>query len=460
MSSPPLSRETHRYRYSPGDELPPPLRSPGGGGLVLLLAGGAPGWAAGVALDIAEAWAQNGRRVVIADLMLEDPLLHERLGVPNLDGMVDVFFYGASLSKTARPVPGRDFYFVPAGTYTADRESVYTHPRWPRIAAGFAEADASLLVLASGDAATLVDTLEGSAELILLGDSAEPPEAGAPPRARLVPAAEEASDGAPAAGSDSPPAPSPSEVPPPPDATLPEGVRVARRTPRHRGLAPFLWLLGAAGVAGGLLYLFLLRNPEALPPAPAPAGEGLAAGPTVRGEIEGVPLPYSVQVVAFNSFAAARDRLREYQDRFTEAPLYISPQAEQGVLYYKLLAGMAADTATAGVLRDALVAADIISEEEAAPGAWSLTRETPLAYQLGEFATQEEAATTADSLLTREIPTYAVGVPTSGGGEAWILYAGAFPDSAAAGTLGATLQQTGIAASLVTRVGPSPGVQR
>lgn len=460
MSSPPYSRETRRYRYSPGDELPPPLRSPGDGGLILLLARDAAGWAAGVALELADAWARNGRRVVIADLMLEDPLLHERLGLPNLDGMVDVFFYGASLSKTARPVPGRDFYFVPAGTYTADRESVYTHPRWPRIAAGFAEADASLLVLASDDAATLVDTLAGNVELILLGDGAEPPRGTVAPRASLVPAADDVVDGAPVAAAAGAPPPPPDVAPPPADATLPEGVRVARRRPRQRGVAPFLWLLGAAGVAGVLGYVFLLRNPAALPPAANPAVEGAAALPAIRGKVEGVPLPYSVQVVAFNSFDAARDRLREYQDEFTEAPFYISPQPEQGVLYYKLLAGMAPDTATAGVLRDALVEADIISEEEAAPGAWSLTRETPLAYRLGEFETQEKAAATADSLLAREVPTYAVGVPLSGGGEAWILYAGAYPDSAAARTLGETLQQSGITAPLVTRVGPRPGAPR
>ncbi len=418
---------------------------------MLLLVGKGAGWAAGVALELAEEWSRNGRRVVLADLMLEDPQLHDRLGMPNLDGMVDVFFYGASLSKTARAVPGRNFYFVPAGTYTADRESVYTHPRWPRIAAGFAEADASLLVLASTDASGLVAALGDQLEVILLGDGAELPPGPVPPRASIVPAARISPADRPAPEISSP-------LPGPPDATLPEGVPVSRRRPRQRGIAPFLWFIAAAAVAGVLLYHFLARNPERLPPAPVPESAP-AATAAIRGQIEGVPLPYSVQVVAFNSFAAARDRLREYQDDFTEAPFYISPQSEQGVVYYKLLAGMAPDTATAGVLRDALVDADIISEEAAAPGAWSLTRETPLAYRLGEFATQQEAAAVADTLLAREIPTYTVSVPFSGGGDAWLLYAGAYPDSAAAGTLGATLQRAGVTAPLVTRVGRSPGAR-
>src|SRR3712207_7773963 len=46
-------------------------------------------WAADAAISMATAWAKAGRRVVLTDLHLQEPILHERLGEPNLDGVVD-----------------------------------------------------------------------------------------------------------------------------------------------------------------------------------------------------------------------------------------------------------------------------------------------------------------------------------------------------------------------------------
>ncbi|HLL47416.1 MAG TPA: hypothetical protein VK399_11950, partial [Longimicrobiaceae bacterium] len=107
-----------------------------GAPVVLLVdAAGDRTWAADAAVALATAWARAGRRVVLADLHLQEPLVHERLGEPNLDGVVDVFLYGASLSRAARPAPGRGFYLISSGTYTEDPGAVLRHPRWPRIAA-------------------------------------------------------------------------------------------------------------------------------------------------------------------------------------------------------------------------------------------------------------------------------------------------------------------------------------
>src|SRR5690606_30542450 len=75
------------------------------GTVVVLLAGGEDRqWAARAAIDLCSEWASDGRRVVLTDLDLEDPLLHRLLGVPNLEGVVDIFVYGASLSRIAKPV--------------------------------------------------------------------------------------------------------------------------------------------------------------------------------------------------------------------------------------------------------------------------------------------------------------------------------------------------------------------
>jgi len=138
--------------------------------VLLVDAAGDSAWAADAAVALATGWARAGRRVVLADLHLQDALLHERLGEPNLDGVVDVFLYGASLSRTARPVPGRGFYLISAGTYTEDPDAVLRHARWPRIAAGFADAQATLLLFVPAAAAGLASLAEWASAAVLLGE--------------------------------------------------------------------------------------------------------------------------------------------------------------------------------------------------------------------------------------------------------------------------------------------------
>jgi hypothetical protein len=50
---------------------------------------------------------RHGQRTVLADLGLDDPMLAERIGMSSMEGVVDIFLYGASLARSARPVPGR-----------------------------------------------------------------------------------------------------------------------------------------------------------------------------------------------------------------------------------------------------------------------------------------------------------------------------------------------------------------
>lgn len=157
--------------------LPPVLdgsRVSRGEPVVLLVdAAGDPEWAADAAIALATGWARAGRRVVLADLHLQDPVVHDRLGEPNLDGVVDVFLYGASLSRTARPVPGRGFYLIPSGTYPEDPGAVLRHPRWPRIAAGFADAQATLLLFVPAEAPGLESLARWAPSSLVLGEPDE-----------------------------------------------------------------------------------------------------------------------------------------------------------------------------------------------------------------------------------------------------------------------------------------------
>src|SRR5439155_1564456 len=79
--------------------------------------------------------AQHGRRVALVDLWIEDPTLHEVVGLTPSEGIVDAFEYGVSLTKAAHEVD--HVFFIAAGAYTAHPGDVFGHERWKKLHGGF-----------------------------------------------------------------------------------------------------------------------------------------------------------------------------------------------------------------------------------------------------------------------------------------------------------------------------------
>lgn len=457
-------------------------------GTVLLLLSGEKdrSWAAEVAIALSSGWARQGRRIVLADLHLEDPLLHHDLGVPNLEGIVDIFLYGASLSRSARPVRDGSFFLIPAGTYTTDLEEIYRHPRWKKLVAGFRGTNATLVLFAPAEGIDLAAVAQWCSEVAMLGTvppsirseverlgmelsgTIEPPLAGRP-------ASNDSESGTEAAllGStgvvdpdvaEETPIPSPAagvddgsvgtalgsldfelELPPPP----------ARRRSTQWGVPGLVWGLLALIVIGIAGYALLTLRPSLLTPteltfpeATLPDSAALLPAPRRVGAL----LPYSVQVKAFTSFAAAQAEVEREERRLGDISLFISPEEIQGILYYKILAGLSTDTLGATRLRDRLVEVGSVDPEDAA-GSWSLLQFTPLAFDLGEFSSKEEASVHADSLGAQKIPAYRAEVPYSDGSRRWQLYGGAFRDSTSASGMGRLLAGAGMYPPLITRSG-------
>lgn len=551
----------HPVAYLPASsELPDRLVPDGGypGPVVLLLDGSTdPRWAAKTAIEIAAAWADAGLRVVLADLHLEDPLLHDRLAEENTDGIVDIFLYGASVARSARPPAGQPFYLIPAGTYTARPEDVYRHPRWAKLAAGFRDANATLLLFAPVDAPGVDALSDQATAAVLLGRGGDhpipvpsssllavlvPPEestaplatidspAGGPsgsPHDPVEPEADVVDEplGAAAAGERSFSEPyeasleagrssdagsgSPTWTDPPSDqrpedpgaAAEPElggpdveerepalvgagtgagpveepagaprsGVAPARRRKRHSGPAPLIWLLVGAGLLVGIAAAAAIMRPElfrGLIGAPAPAGaDGLAAGAAEPMPPPPVPrsladtLPYVVQVRAFRTLDAARAELPELQQRFPSEPFYIVPELTQGVLYFKVMAGILPDTASAFALRGRLVEAGFISPADArsdGPSTWSLIQLRPFTFAVNEFESRSDASAAAESLAGLGIPTYPASIPYSDGSERWRLYGGAYADTIHAEEMRQLLVDADLPAHLVVRVSRPP----
>jgi hypothetical protein len=460
-------------RFDPAvDPLPEALAWHPGytGPAVLLLAGaGDTDWSADAAVALATAWAHSGQRVVLADLHLEDPVLHERVGLPNRDGAVDLCLYGASLSRSAHAIPAAGFHLIPAGTYTADAGAVYGHQRWQKIVAGFRDAQAWLLVYVPADTPHLRELAAWVTDAILLGTPgprntadpvlptglgvravAEPPEGAAPPAESY--AAE-------------PPAPQPTPavvIPPPVSRPDPTPLRraleepVDEGEPRRRWWPLLLVLVALVVIAGFAALIFsragnLNRASVADAPPPVQAAVPVAATPAPAGS----PLPYTVFVTAYQTYDAARRQLEVEQGRFPQTTFYISPEPEQGIVYYKVFAGSLPDTGSATQLRDQLVDTGAIDRNDVAATS-SLIKFSPLSFDLGEFPSRRGAESRADSLAGQGIPAYPVAVPSSGG-ERWRVYGGAFADSANAEFMRDLLARAGLDATLVQRVGRTEG---
>jgi hypothetical protein len=124
-----------------------------------------------VALGLARVQAMH-RRVAVGDLFGEAPPLQALVDEEDAHGIVDSFLFGVSLNRIARQVPDSGELFVmPSGTAPIDPEELFAHPRWKRLAAGFREVGALLVLVAPAEAAHLRDLVDSTDGAIIVGDT-------------------------------------------------------------------------------------------------------------------------------------------------------------------------------------------------------------------------------------------------------------------------------------------------
>jgi hypothetical protein len=127
--------------------------------------------AARAAIGLGRAQARI-RRVAIGDLVGEVEPLQRLVTGDDPHGIVDSFLYGVSLNKIARQVDDTGMLFVmPSGTEPVVTPDIMRNERWRRLAAGFREVGALLLLVASSDAEgvhELASMLDG---VVVVGDA-------------------------------------------------------------------------------------------------------------------------------------------------------------------------------------------------------------------------------------------------------------------------------------------------
>ncbi len=183
------------------------------------------GWAAMRTWELARSAATGERRVALIDLSLDEPALDRMAQNTTDEGIVDAFLYGASLSHVARQQDVPTLYYVGVGTRTNQPAEVWANSRWDRLARGFKNEKAVLIVYVPPGALNRC-ALEADGMIVLAPEGYDPALDVAPGITRKM------NEGVPllavitAAADPSPPEPLPELIPEPPLTTEPEEPRV------------------------------------------------------------------------------------------------------------------------------------------------------------------------------------------------------------------------------------------
>jgi hypothetical protein len=136
----------------------------------IVVVGADPIATAHVALGIGRVQSDR-RRVAVGDLIGDAPPLHELVPDDDVHGLVDSFMYGVSLNRVAYPVAGeRELFVMPSGTSPIDYEELFLNPRWRRLASGFREVGALLILAAPAHAPHLRHLVDATDGAVLVGD--------------------------------------------------------------------------------------------------------------------------------------------------------------------------------------------------------------------------------------------------------------------------------------------------
>lgn len=137
--------------------------------LVLVL-GDDPRATALAALGVARAQSRR-RRVALGDLLGDAEPIQQLLNTDDPHGLADSFVYGVSLNKIAQPVPQYgELYVLPSGSEVPAYEEIFTNSRWRRLAAGFRETGALLVIAAPAGAEHVADVVQFADGALLVGD--------------------------------------------------------------------------------------------------------------------------------------------------------------------------------------------------------------------------------------------------------------------------------------------------
>jgi hypothetical protein len=389
---------------------------------------------ASVALGIGRSQASH-RRVAVGDLIGDVAPLRELVTDDDPHGLTDAFLYGVSLNKIARQIdPAGNLHILPSGSDQVVQEEILRNDRWRRLASGFQEVGALLLVAAPA-AVPGVEHLIGMVDgVVLVGDVTSPV-----PNARVF-----------------------AEVTSAARRVAPRTAKpVAALTPiperRRRWVIPAAAIAVLVAVTAILGRNYLTRPQTTIAPLrrdSAAASDSLVA--TAAGVDSSPPLvvsnpadsvaasPFAVQIAMVDTEDGAAARVRSGGGDFpvgTYAPVVRG--ADRGT-WYKVVTGAYVDRVRA----DSLLA--FVRRRGLVPQGWGSVIRAPFGLQIDSAASRTQAAPIIADYESRKIPVY--GLLQRDGSVR--IYTGAFETPDEAALFKSALKSTkNIDATLAYRVG-------
>ena len=392
-----------------------------------------------VALGIAKQQVRK-RPVAIGDLLGDAAPLQALAPSGDPHGLADVFEYGVSMDRVARRAVGiKNLFVLPTGTFVTDQAEIMSNRRWSKLAAGFAEEQGLLIIVASVDAPhveALVVQLDGA---VVAGHRAP----ARLPVSRVL-------------GNVRGP-----EAPPPEPKTKPRPsigyVIFTGESPWRSGLAVGIGLaLVAALFAVWLVYRPFARSAWAplwlrgdtmhglvLPMASADDSATATAvhfGLLTPGDSQSVA-PYGLTLVMFNTQAGALLELQRNGASLRAGTF--TPVLIRETPWYRVVAGAYPDSGSAASLLDTLR-----SKGMSDAGRVVIER-FPYALQVERAVPDTGVANRVAMYQSRGLPVYAL-LQTDGTAR---LFAGAFKVREEAALLAESLRAAGVHTTLVFRTG-------
>jgi len=409
--------------------------------------------AAYVALGIAKAEAKH-RRCVLGDLVGDLPPLRELIPDDDVHGISDSFVYGVSLNKIGYEVAGTpNLYLMPSGTDPEIGEKIFRSARWKRLASGFSDLGALLVLVAPSDSPGLSDLIDQIDGAVLVKDA----ELTSSPAAIVL-----------------------ARVPSPtPTLKLPlhrMGERAASLRERAIGWKQRAyswrqskWFYAAtAGVAllviAGIALPFVLsrvgsaepravRAASSTPPVvaapPPPPAETVHVAPPANADDSASASAFAVELFTANTPEGANLFVRKNGGALPAAAVSPVPVDPSKAIWYKVTAG----AYTRRYQADSLLSA--LRRSTVADSGSSITR-TPLALLIDSVPTQggigDAVRAAVQKYEARGLAVYAL-MQDNGGAR---LYAGAFARADQSAQMTRTLRDAGLNPVLVYRTGSAP----
>jgi len=410
--------------------------------------------AAYVALGIAKAEARH-RRCVLGDLVGDIPPLRELIPDDDVHGISDSFVYGVSLNKIGYEVAGTaNLYLMPSGTDPEIGEQIFRSGRWKRLATGFSDLGALLVLVAPSDSPGLADLIDQIDGAVLVKDAELPNAPAAIVLARV-------------------PSPTPTLKLPlhrmgERAANLRERANVWKQ--RAYSWRQSKWFYAAtAGVAlliiAGIALPFVLSRvvgaerrpvrvasstpPVVAAPPPAPA-ETVHVTPPANADDSAAASAFAVELHTSNTAEGANLWVTKHAGVLPAAAVSPVPIEPGRAIWYKVTAGAYTRRYQADSLLSALRRSTVLADSVG-----SITR-TPLALLVDSVPTQGGIADAVRAAVqkyeARGLAVYAL-MQDNGGAR---IYAGAFARADQSAQMTRTLRDAGLNPVLVYRTGSAP----